>query len=329
MQQSSDPMSLDQTVQSILINNFGLKPTESFLLVTDPQTQSVAQIWLDVAKNLASKTTLSLVENMTDNAQEPLPLIANQMSHHDVAILHTQFSLSHTHARFRASRTGTRSASLPGVTQEIVERTLNADYLAIKDRSIVLANRLTLKSTVHITTKAGTDITLSIKGRDGLADTGIFINPGDFGNLPAGEAFIAPLEEETNGTIVFDGTFGNDRYVEPMRLEIEKGMVTRIVGGESASKLRDSLAKLHPHAGMVGELGIGTNPTANPRGKLIEAEKALGTIHIALGNNSTFGGTINVPFHSDGVVLNPTVTIDDHLLLENGQLSFDKQHTEP
>ena len=311
---------LQAVLRNILINNFALKPSESFLLVTDPATEAIAQQWLEVAEPIASKTTLALVENMTENAQEPLPLIANQMAHHNVAILHTHFSLSHTQARHRASRLGTRMASLPGVTQDILERTLAADYKTIADRSIVLANKLTLTDTIHIASKAGTDLTLKVKGRDGLADTGINVNPGDFSNLPAGEAYIAPIEEETNGSLIFDGTFGHDRYTEPIRLEIENGMVQNIYGGNSADSLRDTLSKLHPHAGMVGELGIGTNPTANPRGALIEAEKALGTIHVALGNNATFGGTINVPFHSDGVVLNPTVTFNDTIILENGQL---------
>ena len=43
---------------------------------------------------------------------------------------------------------------------------------------------------------------------------------------------------------------------------------------------------------------------------LLEVEKVYGTCHIALGNNASFGGEVNVPFHSDGVILKPTTIID-------------------
>ena len=56
--------------------------------------------------------------------------------------------------------------------------------------------------------KNGTNISFFIKNRKWLSDNGIYTKKGDFGNLPAGEVFIAPLEEKTNGTIVVDASIG-------------------------------------------------------------------------------------------------------------------------
>ena len=54
-------------------------------------------------------------------------------------------------------------------------------------------------------------------------------------------------------------------------------------------------------------------------GVLLEDEKVMGTIHIALGNNITMGGTVNVPIHLDGVVKKPDVYLDGELLMKEGR----------
>ena len=59
----------------------------------------------------------------------------------------------------------------------------------------------------------------------------------------------------------------------------------------------------------VAEFGIGCNHAAKVTGTILEDEKALDTCHIALGNNIHFGGTVDVPIHLDGVILQPEITI--------------------
>ena len=70
----------------------------------------------------------------------------------------------------------------------------------------------------------------------------------------------------------------------------------------------------------IAEFGIGTNDSAKLSGLLLEDEKVMGTVHIALGNNVTMGGTFNVPIHLDGVIKKPTVYLDNKLLMKNGKL---------
>jgi len=55
-------------------------------------------------------------------------------------------------------------------------------------------------------------------------------------------------------------------------------------------------------------------------GVVLEDEKALGTIHIAFGDNSGFGGRINVASHLDAVITSPTVTVDGRMLIDRGRL---------
>ncbi len=75
----------------------------------------------------------------------------------------------------------------------------------------------------------------------------------------------------------------------------------------------------------IAELGIGTNDRASRPDNILEAEKILGTIHIAFGDNSSFGGKVSTPFHEDYVFYGPTVTaiLEDgtrDILLDEGKL---------
>jgi leucyl aminopeptidase (aminopeptidase T) len=53
---------------------------------------------------------------------------------------------------------------------------------------------------------------------------------------------------------------------------------------------------------------------------LLEDEKVLGTVHIALGDNKTMGGKVHVPIHLDGVIKQPNVYFDNKLIMEKGKL---------
>lgn len=305
--------------QRALKTNLGLKQTDSLLIVTVPEVEkNEGALWFEAGKTITPTTQMVVFDGMTENGQEPPGLVALMMAKSDVVILQTKFSLSHTKARKNACRQGARIASLPDVPMEIVLRTLPIDYQPIANMSQQLASVLSRANTVHISTQVGTDLRLNITHRTAHADTGLFVKPGDMGNLPAGEAYLAPVEGTANGVFVVDGSFADIDLDKPMTITVKNGHATTITGGTAAHQLRKKIQTVGPKATNIGELGIGTNPTANPKGSIIEAEKALGTAHIALGNNFSFGGTVEVPFHSDGVILKPTLTVDKKTIIKRG-----------
>jgi leucyl aminopeptidase (aminopeptidase T) len=251
---------------------------------------------------------------MTDNAQEPPPKIAKAMKAADVALLVTKFSLSHTKARKAACQAGARIASLPGINVGMIKRTLTGDYGQINKLSKRLAAILTKGKRVSITSPGGTKLTLNISGRKAIADDGNLTKKGSFGNLPAGEAFLAPQEGTTNGVLVVDGSLAEIKLDRPLTVTIKDGIITDLSGGKAVAKFRKAILAAGPKAKVVAELGIGTNPQAIVSPEVLEAEKVLGTCHIAFGNNVGFGGKNDAPFHSDGVVLNPTIKIDGQMI---------------
>jgi leucyl aminopeptidase (aminopeptidase T) len=183
-----------------------------------------------------------------------------------------------------------------------------------------VAELLDNASAAEIETKIGTKLYMSIAGRKAHPDTGIFHNPGDFGNLPAGEAFIAPVEDTSEGRAVVDGSMV-DRVRGTVEIIFEKGVAQKISGSPAAGLLK-MLRKAGPKAMNLAEFGIGTNPKAKLIGNVLEDEKVLGTCHIALGDNSTFGGRVKAGIHVDGIIKRPTIKLDGKIVMREGELKL-------
>ena len=130
------------------------------------------------------------------------------------------------------------------------------------------------------------------------------------------------MEGTANGVFVVDGSMAGLGLIKKTKLKIkvEKGYATKITGGVLAKKLIKQLDSVGKQARNIAEFGIGTNDSAKLSGILLEDEKVLGTVHIALGNNITMGGSVNVPLHLDGVIKKPTVYLDNKIIMKNGTL---------
>ncbi len=111
-----------------------------------------------------------------------------------------------------------------------------------------------------------------------------------------------------------------DALDEPVTIEVEAGGAVSIRGGTQAKRIEEALASEGADAFAVAEFGVGTNPAARLIGNVLEDEKVLGTIHVAFGNNVSFGGANDVAVHIDGIVCAPTVTLDGAVFLEKGVL---------
>lgn len=311
---------LSRAAASALDDCLALKPGESLVVVADPGTRTIAEVLVDAGRERGAETVLVEMSERELNGTEPPPAVAAAMAVCDVLIAPTTKSVSHTEARRAANAAGARAATMPGITEEMMARTMSADFASLRPRSREVARLLTEGSEVRITTALGTDLSLGIEGRTGISDDGDLSEPGGFGNLPPGEAFLPPVEGTTTGRLVIDGTmWPAGRLSEPLVFEIVDGYVETMTGAH-ADELRGLLEKHGREAFAVAELGIGTNEAARLTGNVLEDEKILGTIHVAIGDNHTFGGTIRVSSHQDGIVLNPTLSIDGKTILDDGTL---------
>lgn len=304
-----------------LTDCMGVQKHETLLIITDEPLRHIGHALRQAAKDLGNEVILAEILPRASNGAEPPAQIAELMKHVDVVLCPTSKSLTHTDARRAASAAGVRIATLPGVTEEIMVRCMNADYQAIAARTFMLCGMLEKTSVVRVTAPGGTDILLPVSGRTAHASSGLFRKKGESGNLPTGEAYLAPLEGRSNGIVVVDGSMAAVGMVtEPIRIIVRDGYAEEITGGKEAAQL---LALLAPHGRdgrTVAEFGIGTNDKAILTGIILEDEKVMGTIHIAFGDNKSMGGSVRSASHLDGLITSPTVWFDETMIMTDGRL---------
>ncbi len=317
-------LNLKGSAMTVVKDCLAVQEDETVLIIVDEPLKQIGDAIFSAAKEVGAEVIVSEMIPRENHGAEPPVIIAEAMKHADVVIMPTSKSLSHTRARIEACNAGARAATMPDITEEMMQRTLKANYEGIKERGIKVAERLSKGKEVRVTAPNGTDIKMSIDGRDGHPDTGIYHNPGDFGNLPAGEAYIAPMEGTTEGIFVVDGSMsGREVHTEEIELMVKGGYVTKINGGFAAKKLIEIVEEYGKEAYNIAELGIGTNDQAQLTGNILEDEKVLGTVHIAIGDNSAMGGKVAVDSHLDGIIERPTVEIDGELIMKDGKLLVD------
>jgi aminopeptidase len=312
---------LDSASTIAIRDCMGAKKNEKILVITDELKREIGLSLHDNAIRLGYKSLLVEMKSGKINGEEPSNEISELMQKFDVVLCPTAKSLTHTDARRNASAKGVRVATFPGITKDVMIRGMNADYKSISKRTIKLQKILEKGEEVRVKAPAGTDISFLIAGRKVIPSKGLFHKKGESGNLPTGETFLAPVEGTSNGVFVVDGSMAGLGLIKNanIRIEVKDGYATKITGGTLAKKLVRQLNSVGKDARNIAEFGIGTNDSAKLSGVLLEDEKVMGTIHIALGNNVSMGGSVNVPIHLDGVVKKPTVWMDGKLLMKDGK----------
>jgi leucyl aminopeptidase (aminopeptidase T) len=207
----------------VLKKCFGLKNNEKFFIVTDSKLNKIAKIFYKEAKKITNDVKLVEIPIPKVHGTEPSNEIAKEMLNYDAEILITTKSLSHTNARINACKKGARIVTMPGITKEILERAIDIDYGKLMKVHEKLGNIIDKGKEVKITTKLGTNLKFSIKGRKAFGrDSGLFTKKGSFGNLPTGEIFVAPVERTANGIYVVDASFaGIGKLKSPIKIYVK------------------------------------------------------------------------------------------------------------
>jgi leucyl aminopeptidase (aminopeptidase T) len=309
---------LDKAVRTVVHECMGVRPNEEVLVICNPATRELGDALRNEAEAIGAQAVLAVMTERSSHAGEPPATVAEAMVAADVLLAPTVQSLSHTAARKRATESGTRTATLPGATVEMLSRVMSDDMEKLRHRGHRVAELLDRGTEARLTCDHGSNLKLGLQGRVAIPDAGELTETGAFGNLPCGEGFIAPATAE--GVLVVDGSIAGVGLVdEPVRLTIKDGHLVDATG-EAGAKLMDLLTVHGPDGTNVAELGIGTNEKAILTGNILEDEKILGTAHIAFGASAAIGGNVQVPVHLDVVSMRPEVTIDGTPVVLEGRL---------
>jgi len=218
------------------------------------------------------------------------------------------YSMTHTRFTRLLVKSGCRVASMPMLTQSVLEGPMRADWQEVAVTTQRVYERLLACSELRLTCPAGTDLVVEIGAHELVhKDTGLLRERGALGNLPAGEAYLVPKAGSAAGTIVF--TSGPERpEVAATVAIVENGQVAYFKNDTEYSRLLEERFQRDFYFRHVAELGIGTNPLARDVGSMIEGEKIQGTVHVALGDDKSMGGDIEASEHWDHILVGVSLT---------------------
>ena len=301
--------------RTVVTHCLNIKPYEKVSIVTDKKLLKIGQALYTACREINFDTVLIVMEPTGRDGAEPPAVVAQAMKASDIVIAPTLYSLTHTKARIEAGKAGAKVVTMADVSEfSFSKGGLTADYWEVKRLTEKMFSVVRHSHNVEVKSSNGTNLTFSVDKREWYKDTGIIHKPREMGNLPAGEVFVAPVENSVNGTIVFDSF----KLAENgLKLIVKDGKVEKVVG--NAQPLLKIFEEFGDKAKQVAEFGIGSNPKSKIIGNTLEDEKVLGSVHFALGSNYSFGGKNKLAFHKDGIITKPTVMIDNKLIIKNGK----------
>lgn len=280
------------------------------------ETLKTEKLFNPLLNKRVSKTHLKKIETIIKKYRKEAVKVVIALSYY-----------STTHTKFREMLTkvcGVRYASMPLFDESMLKSSMRVNWKRMAERSKAIQQRVNRAKGLEIKTPNGTHIVLSKTGRKAKADTGIITKKGTYSNLPAGEVFLAPLEDTAEGRLVLEWA-PTRKLKSQIILNVKNGKVISVKGSEKYAQYLKTKLKERMENRNIAELGIGTNDKASRPDNILESEKIMGTVHIAIGDNSSFGGTVSTPFHQDFVFFKPTVTLSlkggkSEELLKNGKL---------
>lgn len=302
-----------------------LKPGETVCILRDTEEDSrpfTAVISAAVRQAGAEPVSLIIIPRTVGGQELPEP-VAGAFLRSSAVINIARWPITHSRAASAALGAGTRTCNLRGFQDGMLDSPgVTTDYEAVRRNALTVDALLERASEVHFTTAEGSDVTMRLCGRKGKAQTGFADEPGKFSGLPDGEATVAPLEGTTQGRIINPYIIDRIGLVdEPFRMEIKDGWIAGVEGGRQARNLLDMFDEFDPNARRIAsQFALGMNPDCRVFPDTKEVSKRLGTLHVAMGDNISLGGTIQSGLHIDIVILNPTVRLDGKRILENGKL---------
>ena len=210
---------------------------------------------------------------------------------------------------------------------ETFANAVNVDYEKVRKTGSSIRANLDGTKLVTVTDPNGTDLRFSIENRRVGIEVGTLEDCFVTGKecdveIPAGEVYVAPLENSACGRLIVDEA--RDFGVQKLEMDFENGRIIGLRAQKGEAEFRDFLEKAQGNRDILAEFGVGINHGMKPIGLRISDEKALGTVHLAIGNNVHLGGKNEASIHIDFNLYKPTVKTDKELVMKDGLVKAKK-----
>lgn len=307
---------LFRAAKKVIKQSLRLRRGENLLLVTDIQKLEIAEALAYWAKEAGAETTTYMMTETLRPIRRPTRLF-KEMAKRATAIAY-MLDARIEEKPFRGylvkvGMVNSRICMMPGINREMMERLVNIDLSQMSAFTKKVIKAVKNADEVIVSNPHGTRIAFSVKGRKWINNNGDISRKGSHGNLPAGECFTAPVEKSFNGKLVI--SLIDDKLGQGV-MEFEKGRLIKW-SGKSIKAIIQNIGD--DRSGLIiGEFGIGTNPEAKITPNMLEAEKAFGTVHFAIGDSYGLGKNRS-PHHYDALIERATLEVKGKIIVKDGK----------
>jgi leucyl aminopeptidase (aminopeptidase T) len=323
-------LNANEAAGNALSNVLGAEAGEKILIICDHDKSDIGEAFAQGAlmKGLWTKLAVLPKPGKKEVRKEPSAHIKELITSQDVDIFinllrgvaaETPWRIKITHLETRLRK---RLGHCPGVSMEMLKTGALAlsgnEYKKMQGFADKLMTILKGAETLRIKCPAGTDLSMTVKGREFFTDTYVEWKTLKWMNLPVGEVIVGPIENSLKGTMVSRGAVGGiGRIKNNVTVTVKGGKATKVThNNKGALKNIKAALATDRMSSFVGEFAFGINPHAGMVEEFLEIEKIEGTCHIAFGNNMDFpGGRNNAKNHMDFLMMKPTVDVE----YENGR----------
>lgn len=318
-------MEIEQGARIIVQDWLQAQPEDVLHFITDETKLREANAFSQAAEAFGAIPKVSILPSDSVQSGDSIEEMRQIMSYATAIVGATNYSFITTNAVSYALRRGARFLSLPLSTND-GSSLMEQEFLKMDPGKAAALGKPMLRAlrrwdSVHVTTALGTDITLSVKGRRPGLFNGVAARPGVCASASF-EVYIPPVETETTGRVVLDGSMGYIGLVkEPLELRFERGRLVEIADTADGRRLREYIESFGDgEMYCAAEFGIGLNQISRCRGaSYIEDESTYGTFHIGFGRNLALGGDHNAAGHFDIVVHRPTIAAGEDIIMRDGR----------
>lgn len=326
--------SLQKAADILVSLLFEVKPGETFVITYDTESdESAVQATARAAASVGAKVMAVLIPapggvSLSADPMLPAESLTGILTSADVwAEFNNKWLLYSTpYNETMKLNTKIRHMCLTGVSASTMVSCIGkVNYPVFEQFGEKLTRKIAESKHVRMTTPEGEDVCFKNNAQAPIfCDLGYANQPGT--NMLAGQISWTPQLESVDGLIVLDGSIAPDIGLvkTPVRIFVDKGMITSIEGGQEAKTYEKWLRGFnHPQMMSVAHTGIGFNPGAVLLGSIIEDQRVLGSTTWGFGN---IGASLLPPFgkpapsHSDAVSLNTSVILDGKAILKDGKV---------
>lgn len=309
----------------IIQNWIEAKENEVLHFITDENHIEEGKVFEIAALECGVIPKITILSSDGVQSGEVIEKMKNTMYYSDVIIGATHYSFITTEAVEYALKKGSRFLSFPMHTNN-KSSIFEKEFIRMSPKAAMkmgrpVEDKITKSENVVVTTKKGTNVAFSVKGRKAGIFAGSCTRRGRVASSSF-EVYVPIVETMTKGVVIADGSLGYLGAIKsPIELIFEAGYLVEINGKEDATRLKRYMESFNDkEIYCAAELGIGLNTKSKCEGVCyIEDESTYGTFHIGFGRNIALGGNHEAKGHFDIVTHAPDIFADSVMIVGDGE----------